>query len=1307
MEKTTETTETSKDSRKKITINKKHEYYVNENEFNLVYNQEFNNLRILDKLGEMERIISLLKELSTFLSSVQKTDEKASLIALNQTHGGFIPISCSPYFSTIDVIFNGDLINSESLIYNPLYDYSKTKQNVIDNIKLQNTYTQNINNINIPDNYLNELLDTVVFPKLLNKNSTVFFSPDEDDDLSFLSIFSNKFSNEKLNDFSNIFLVRNIKFFKQINSLIKSKGLNSTTNKPFFTIYHLTETDYYLCIPQQILSLFEKNFFYYIKDYVSIVSDASGVSDYDKIYIKHETEENIRYTIIEDTKYHYEFNYDNLLHLCIMVKDAGPQFENMLIENMPFVDRWTIMDTGSTDETLDIIKRVLVNKRGQLFHEPFVNFKVSRNRCLELTGKECKFIVILDDTYVLKGKLRDFLKTVRGDQYSDSFSMYIQSNDVQYVSNRIIKSDSGLRYIHRIHEVINSENNINVIVPNIHATILDGRFDYMEKRTMERKKLDLKLLFEELEEDPMEPRTYYYLGQTYNLIENYELAYKYFLKRSEFTNSGFIQERIDAVFEAARLANFKLNLPWEVSLQLYEQCFKIDESRSEPLYFIGIHYYLIGDKKNRKISYDYFKRAFIIGFPIHSQYGLKPDLNFHFLPKFLARLCYEMEDFEYGQKSTELFLEKNEPSAADYAEMVSYNDIFRILNLSNINITNKVKKAPIMPDKPIFCFVSPGGFQKWSGKDILLNGVGGSETYIIEMSRYIQRIGHFQVYVFCDCLDNETFEGVKYIPISKYPDFVNSYYIEHCIVSRFSEYLPVSFKGWTENVYLVVHDLTPTGIVIPIDNKLKRVFCMTEWHVEYFTNIFPLLKNATVPLYNGVDVKSFDSIGSMYGSGSGSGSGISEKLSDVLADKLNIKPIRFIYSSMANRGLLQLLEMWKYIIYRFPQAIINIYCDLDNSYVNSVAKEDIEKIRLIIKEYPTSIIYHGFVNKKTLVKAWKESHIWFYPCVFMETFCITALEAAVSKTLVITNDLAGLKNTVGDRGVVVPGDPTTDEWKNNALGSLFSILESRENKEKIEDLIERNYKWGIEYSWKNQADKLFYNYIFNEKLKYKGEYGLKYLINPVFYETIQYFNETYLKTNNLEYINNKPIHILEIGTYTGISLIHMTKFINNSLGFGIDKWTNYSEEDMHTCGDKEEDLHAFSWKKYIEESKIKDTFYDNIKKEGLKIQGIQGDSNAILLNFIKQIPRKFDFIYVDGSKDQMVHYTDLFLSWQILNQGGIVFVKKPHVYGCYEKNNAVKRFIESCFLDNTKNNRKQFIENNLRETDSLIFFKKE
>ena len=577
-------------------------------------------------------------------------------------------------------------------------------------------------------------------------------------------------------------------------------------------ILHLSNTKLYLYIPTQLYETFNKEFHYYINGNNLV--------------------------------------YDNLNHLCIMVKDGGPQFEQTLIDNLHIFDRWTILDTGSTDNTIEIIKRVLVGKKkGQLFQEPFINFRDSRNRCIDLAGNSCKFITMLDDTYVINGDLRCFLNEVRGDQISTSFTLYIQSSDTIYGSNRIIKSNSGLKYIHKIHEVITDKNNMNIVIPKEVTYIHDKRFDYMEKRTMDRKQLDLKLLFEEVEDNPHDPRAYYYLAQTYNLLEDYEKAFYYFIKRSEFTNSGFVQERVDALFESARVANFKLNKPWSECEELYKKCYKADETRPEALYFIGIHYYLENDFKK---SFGYFKKAFEIGFPIHCQYSLKPTLSYHFLPKFLTKVCYTMEDYQLGEQSSLFFLQHNTQNAEDYQEILSWYKIFEKLNiykgkrqLNNVNVYNK----------PLFVFVADGGFNPWTGSNILTTGVGGSETYIIEMARYIQQSGNFQTIVFCNTPGKaeDIFENTIYKPLSSYYEFINTTYVDTCIISRFSEYLPVTYKGFSENVYLVVHDLTPSGIVIPMDKKLKNIFCLTEWHVSHLSAIFPQLSNIIVTFYYGID----------------------------------------------------------------------------------------------------------------------------------------------------------------------------------------------------------------------------------------------------------------------------------------------------------------------------------------------------------------------------------------------------------------------------------------------------------------------
>ena len=1005
--------------------------------------------------------------------------------------------------------------------------------------------------------------------------------------LKHKNIYYNCYIND-FNDFNDLY---EINFEKSDNIII---SLNPRISNKNYIIYNLTNLTT-KWTPQPNL-------------YVYVSSEIN-----DKFYNK------FRYFIKENNI----LDYDNLIHLCIMVKNAGEQFKEMLNKNIPLIDKWTILDTGSTDNTIQIINDTLVGiKEGDLYQEAFINFRDSRNRCLDLAGNDCKFIMMLDDTYIVDGELRNFLNIIRGDQLSTSFSLIILNEDTQYGSNRIIKSDSGLRYIHKIHELITDKNNINILIPLSKAKIIDRRFDYMEERTHKRKELDLKLLYEEIKDDPTNPRSYYYLGQTYSLLKQYDKAYYYFLKRGEF-NSGFIQERLDAIIEAARLANFNLNKPWEEFMNLYEKAYKIDEDRPDAIYFMGINHYLKGDNKK---AYLFFKKGFEIGFPNHCQYNLKSTLSYHFLPKFLTRLCYIFDNYKLGEQASELFLKNNNQYSDSYQEILSYYYIFKKLNEYNGDKT--IIKSPY--NKPLFIFVADGGFNKWSGSNILTTGVGGSETYIIEMARYIQKHEKFQVIVFCKCEKEENFENVEYKNISKFSEFVNQNYIQHCIISRFSEYLPLAYKGYVENVYLVLHDLSPSGNLIHTDKKLKNIFCLTEWHVQYFTNQFKDLSKITVPFYYGIDFNNFKN------------------------ENIIKQPFKFIYSSFPNRGLLPLLQMWPFIYNMNNKASLHIFSDVNGEWVNSIDPKQMTEIKRLLNLYiKMNITYHGWVDKKTLANAWLSADIWFYPCIFMETFCLTALEAALTKTLVFTNDLAALQNTVGDRGIVIPGNPIEKEWQQKALQKIQDYFTSKtENIENIENIIiynnyiERNYNWATTLSWEKQANKLLEQYILPNNLEYKGMYGWYNDLpsgtnsKDTFEFVLKYFNNNYA-------IKKDKVEILEIGTYTGISLINILKNIPNAIGYGLDKWSNYYEK---SDGDTK-------MLKNIENLEVEKSFYKNIVSSNMntRIFGIKGNSHDVLMNMIKD-NKKFDLIYVDGSHSSIDTYMDCYLSFSILNKEGVMII---------------------------------------------------
>jgi hypothetical protein len=999
------------------------------------------------------------------------------------------------------------------------------------------------------------------------KNISFSKEPNLDTDILFIN--DSIFEDIKLQDLKNSFILAPCSMIDLINKE--------------FVVYYISDSDLCLFINKSVYNNFLQEFYYFVQ-----LTQTGGINT---------------------------LKYDNLIHYTMIVKNGGDILEQILTENLDLIDRWTILDTGSTDNTIEIINKILVGKKkGKLYQEPFINFRDSRNRCLDLAGKDCKFIIMLDDTYVTRGNLRDFLTTVRSDQFSDSFSLYVQSNDTQYASNRIIKSDTELRYKYKIHEVISPKNNKNVIIPIQHSLIFDYRSDYMENRTMTRKQYDLKLLYETIEEEPEDSRAYYYLGQTYNLLEEYEKALKYYIERVEHKDEGFLQEKIDACFEAARICNFKLNKPWSECEILYKKAYELDQTRPDSLYFIGIHYYLdaknnIDPFNNYKIAYDYMKRAYEIGYPIHCQYSLKPTLSFYFLPKFLSELSYYNEDYVLGEKSSQLFLDSNKPingvqpfkeifNSEEYEIVDNWNKIYKCINIVPLHILkNKLRVNRFK--KPYLCFLADGGFEAWTGKDIQYKGVGGSETYVIEMAKYIQEMGQFNVIVFCKCVNNEVFENVEYRKLMDFYDFITKETIHTCIISRYSEYVPVSLISENiENVYLLLHDLIPSGKVIPRTDKLKRIFCLSNWHVEYFTNIFPTLKDITVPFNYGIDFKLF-----------------------LFNNSFKI-PYKFIYSSFAHRGLLPLLQMWPRIIARYPSASLHIHCDVENNWVNAMRPDEMKLIKNLLNEYKNieniNIFYHGWTDKKALAENWASSDIWFYPCTFLETFCLTALEAAITKTFAITREFGALKDTVGDRGVFLDSkelfDPYTQEWQDKTIDKLFEVIE---NKELKEELVEKNYNWAINMSWKSRAQNLIDNYIYDLPTIYEHK------LSDDFVDYIKW------KTNN------KTVKILEISP-SKVSLgSKFLELFENSYLTSVD--TNITESILELI--KKNETYDFI---YINESNVSLENYSNLLMS-FKILNLEGmiyfNSSTILpeiLEFLEKYKNQINIIDIHDKNELFI-----------------------------------------------------------------------
>lgn len=173
---------------------------------------------------------------------------------------------------------------------------------------------------------------------------------------------------------------------------------------------------------------------------------------------------------------------------------------------------------------------------------------------------------------------------------------------------------------------------------------------------------------------------------------------------------------------------------------------------------------------------------------------------------------------------------------------------------------------------------------------------------------------------------------------------------------------------------------------------------------------------------------------------------------------------KFIYSSSPDRGLDTLCYLWPFIQQNLPGATLDVFYGMVHH--NQQTKDQIYKLMA-----QPGITYHGRVSQPLLRDYFNKADIWFYPTKFSESFCITALEAQLTKTVVVTTRLAGLIDTIGDRGILIDGDAYTREYRVQALNEVVNILKDTDRRQQM---VDRAHQWAITQTWEQRAKEWMY-----------------------------------------------------------------------------------------------------------------------------------------------------------------------------------------------------------------------------------------
>lgn len=271
------------------------------------------------------------------------------------------------------------------------------------------------------------------------------------------------------------------------------------------------------------------------------------------------------------------------LCLVMIVKDEEDTMERCLKAVAPYIKYWVIVDTGSTDNTIDVINKTMLSLGipGELHERPWVNFEVNRTESLNLAKGKCdyRWIIDADDTFTPDNpNVNPFAGLDKG---PDCYQILYKLNNLQYHRAQIVKSEQNWVYKGVLHEFLHldepKENIYQSPIPN--AFVIADISPLKRASSLEEKYAnDAKILEKALIDEPSNDRYMFYLAQSYRDSEQLEKSIEAYKKR--IAMGGWEEEVYYSMYMIAKMKE-RMGAPIEEVTNLYSRAWEYRPARLE------------------------------------------------------------------------------------------------------------------------------------------------------------------------------------------------------------------------------------------------------------------------------------------------------------------------------------------------------------------------------------------------------------------------------------------------------------------------------------------------------------------------------------------------------------------------------------------------------------------------------------------------------------------------------------------------------------------------------------------------------
>ena len=310
----------------------------------------------------------------------------------------------------------------------------------------------------------------------------------------------------------------------------------------------------------------------------------------------------IRETAKETTKDTAATKAKPFLCLNMIVKNESKIIRRLLTSVQSIIDSVCICDTGSTDNTVELIEAFLKERGlpGVVVREPFQNFGYNRTFALKAAKEWGTYALLLDADM----KLVIHEGFDKAALTADGYNVLQKNGGLEYHNIRIVRLDKGVTCVSPTHEYYDFPPGCRT--EKLTSLSIDDVGDGGAKA--DKFERDVRLLLGGLAQEPRNERYHFYLANSYRDAGKTEEALAFYTKRVAL--GGWKEEVFYAAFETGNMLA-RLGRHAE-AVEAWLDAWQRHPGRAESLYEI-IKYYRI--KGHQQIAQLFLDRAKQIPYP--------------------------------------------------------------------------------------------------------------------------------------------------------------------------------------------------------------------------------------------------------------------------------------------------------------------------------------------------------------------------------------------------------------------------------------------------------------------------------------------------------------------------------------------------------------------------------------------------------------------------------------------------------------------------------------------------------------------